>query len=386
MIAAGIDVKPLECLLFMRDVRSRSYFTQMKGRGTRTLLRDDLQKVTPSAAENKARFVIVDAVGVTQSLKTDTRPLERKPTVSLRDLMMGVVMGAVDEDTLTSLANRLTRLDKQLTPEEQTKLTEVSKGIALSTMAKNLLNSFDEDYIDSSGKTQAELIESAVFPFFDPNLREHIETVRKAHDQIIDKETLDKVNAAGWSSDHEARANEYVASFRKFIEDNKDEITALAIFFNGTWKTRPLTLAMIEEVHEALVKANISTERLWSAYGVIRKDKVKTAIPLNKIIDIVSLLRFELGISSELTPYSNIVNFNFMKWTLAKNAGNIHFTEEQMVWLRMVKDFIAASMAISSDDLDLAPFNRHGGLGKFYELIGDEYEALLDEMNLALAV
>ncbi|MCL2093572.1 MAG: DEAD/DEAH box helicase family protein [Treponema sp.] len=386
MIAAGIDVKPLECLLFMRDVRSQSYFTQMKGRGTRTLLKDDLQKVTPSAADNKARFVIVDAVGVTQSLKTDTRPLERMPTVSLKDLMMGVVMGAIDENTLTSLANRLTRLDKQLTPEEQTKLIEVTKGITLSTMARNLLNSFDEDFIDSSGETQEELIEIAVSPFFDPNLREHIEAVRKAHDQIIDKETLDKVTATGWSGDQEAKANEYIASFRKFIEDNKDEITALAILFNGTWKTRPLTLAMIEEVHEALIKVNISTERLWSAYGIIRKAEVKAAGPLNKLIDIVLLLRFELGISSELTPYSNIVNFNFMRWTLAKNAGNIHFTEEQMVWLRMVKDFIAESMAISPYDLDLAPFNRHGGLGKFYDLFGDGYEALLDEMNLALAV
>jgi len=386
MIAAGIDVKPLECLLFMRDVRSRSYFVQMKGRGTRTLLRDDLQKVTPSATENKARFVIVDAVGVTQSLKTDTRPLERKPTVSLKDLMMSVVMGAVDEDTLTSLANRLTRLDKQLTSGEQTKLAEVSKGMALSTMAKNLLYSFDEDYIETSGKTQAELIEIASSPFFNPNLREYIETVRKAHDQIIDNETLDKVTATGWGGDYERKANEYIASFRKFIEDNKDEITALSIFFNGTWKTRPLTLAMIEEVHEALVKTNISTERLWSAYGIVRKTDVKAASPLNKLIDIVSLLRFELGISAELTPYSNIVNFNFMKWTLAKNAGNIHFSDEQMVWLRMVKDFIAESMAISPDDLDLAPFNRHGGLGKFYELFGDGYEKLLDEMNLALAV
>jgi type I restriction enzyme R subunit len=118
MIATGTDVKPVECLLFMRDVRSRNYFEQMKGRGTRTLLVDDLQKVTPSAKGNKARFVIVDAVGVTQSLKTESRTLERKPGVNLKDLMMSVLMSARDEDTLTTLAGRLTRLDKELAPAE----------------------------------------------------------------------------------------------------------------------------------------------------------------------------------------------------------------------------------------------------------------------------
>jgi type I restriction enzyme R subunit len=143
---------------------------------------------------------------------------------------------------------------------------------------------------------------------------------------------------------------------------------------------------MIEEVHTAMAQAGFSAEKLWSAYSVVRKADVKAASPLNKLIDIVSLLRFELGISAELTPYINNVNNNFMKWTLPKNAGQVHFTEEQMLWLRMVKDFIAESMAITPDDLDLAPFNRYGGLGKFYELFGDKYRELLNEMNLALAV
>ena len=132
-------------------------------------------------------------------------------------------------------------------------------------------------------------------------------------------------------------------------------------------------------------KRNLSTERLWSAYSFTQRDKVKTKSPVSKLIDIVSLLRFELGVATELTPYSDTVSYNFMRWTMAKNAGNVHFTEEQMDWLRMIKDFIANSMAITSDDLNLVPFNRFGGLGKFYSLFGDGYEALLDEMNLALA-
>jgi len=134
-----------------------------------------------------------------------------------------------------------------------------------------------------------------------------------------------------------------------------------------------------------LKKAGISTERLWSAYAIVRKDAVKAKTLLNKLIDIVSLIRFELGHTAELKPYSVIVDFNFKKWVFDKNAGHGQFTEEQMVWLRWIKDFIAESMTITKEDLDLAPFVDHGGLGRFYQLFGDGYETLLDEMNLALA-
>ncbi len=385
MIATGTDVKPVECLLFMRDVRSRNYFEQMKGRGTRTLLADDLQKVTPSANGNKERFVIVDAVGVTQSLKTDSRPLDRQPTVTLKDLMLNVVMGDNSEDTLTTLAGRLTRLDKQLTPAEQTKFKENAAGASISDVAKSLLNAFDEDFIEKSGMASEELASAATEPFNNPKLREFVETVRKAHDQIIDNTNLDTVNIAAWNGDYETKAKEYIASFRKFIEDNKDEITALSIFYTGTWRTRAVTYTMIEEVYEGMQKAGITPERLWSAYTITRKDDVKAKAPINKLIDIVSMIRFELGQTAELKPFSVFVDFNFKKWVFNKNAGHGQFTDEQMTWLRWVKDFIAESLAITKADLDLSPFVDHGGLGKFYELFGDQYEKLLDEMNLALA-
>ncbi|MDO4339786.1 MAG: DEAD/DEAH box helicase family protein, partial [Eubacteriales bacterium] len=139
MIATGIDVKPIECLIFMRDVKSKNYFEQMKGRGTRVLSKEDLKKVTPSATENKDHFVIVDAVGVTKSRKSDTRPLERKPAVSMKELMMNVALGAKDEDTLTSLANRVIRLNSQMTPTERKKFEE-KVGASAGIVAENLLN------------------------------------------------------------------------------------------------------------------------------------------------------------------------------------------------------------------------------------------------------
>lgn len=148
MIATGTDIKPLECLLFMRDIKSLNYFEQMKGRGTRTLDFDDLQKVTPSAISAKTHFVIVDAVGVTNTLKTDSRPLERKKSTPLKDLLAAVTFGAQDEDLYVSLANRLARLDRQINEAERATFAEKANGKTINQTVKDLLNAYNPDIID----------------------------------------------------------------------------------------------------------------------------------------------------------------------------------------------------------------------------------------------
>lgn len=404
MIATGTDVKPVECLLFMRDVRSKNYFEQMKGRGTRTLNKDDLKKVTPSAVSNKTHFIIVDAVGVTKSIKTDSRPLERKPGVSLKDLMMSVVMGSRDEDVLVSLANRLTRLDKELTSAEQAKYVEQSNGVTLSQTVQRLLDAFDDDAIEHAARTENHLsdeievsnelidqardrmIEKAAEPFFLPALRNFIENTRKVHDQIIDNVNLDQIGTVGWDKQHKEKAENTISTFRQFIEQHKDEIAALSIIYNQTWKSRPLTLTMIRELYEAMNQPpfNLTHDRLWQAYDAKTPDKVKAKSAVRMLTDIVSLIRFELGFDNELTPFTDVVNYNFMKWTMAKNAGHVHFSDEQVTWLRMIRDHVATSMSITVDDMSLPPFDDCGGLGKFYDLFGEEYETLLDEISSAL--
>ncbi len=214
MIATGTDVKPIECLIFMRDVRSKNYFEQMKGRGTRTLGKDDLQKVSPSATNNKDHFVIVDAVGVTKSKKTETRTLERKPTVSMKELMLNVALGAKDEDTLTSLANRLVRLNSQMTPGERKEFEE-NVGTPAGKLAEALLNAFDEEVIKQTAvdtfqvaepdeeqlnEAKKAMIADTVKPFYDPDTRDFIENIRRSHEQIIDNVNLDTVLFADFDS------------------------------------------------------------------------------------------------------------------------------------------------------------------------------------------
>ena len=397
MIATGTDVKPIECLIFMRDVRSKNYFEQMKGRGTRVLDKEDLQKVTPSATENKDHFVIVDAVGVTKSKKSDTRSLERKPTVGMKELMMNVALGAKDENTLTSLANRIIRLNSQMSSAER-KQFEIKVGASAGVIAENLLNAFDEDVIleqakkntDISNPTeeqiknaQKELVKAASAPFYDPDIRDFIENVRRSHDQIIDSVNLDEVIFAGFDAQQEENVNKVISGFRTFIEENKDEIVALRIIYDAAYKDRPMVIEKLKELYEKLKLQGITVERLWDCYAIKQPDKVKRST-MSQITDLISMIRFEMGYAETLVPFVDKVNYNFMQWTFKKNAGHIQFTEEQMEWLRLIKDHIAVSLSILPEDLDLTPFDRKGGLLGFYDTFGDSYEQILQEMNVAL--
>ena len=397
MIATGTDVKPLECLIFMRDVRSKNYFEQMVGRGTRTIGVDDLQKVTPSATENKDHFVIVDAVGVTKSKKSETRSLERKPTVSMKELMMNVALGDKSEDTLTSLANRISRLDKQMTDKEHKEFKK-NVGLPARDIANNLLNAFDEDVIAEQAKSlilsgvpthqdiekaQKELLDDATKPFYNPDNRDFIENIRRSHDQVIDTVNLDSVVFAGFDSQREENSDKVITSFRKFIEENKNEIIALRIIYNENCKDRPMVIEQLKALYEKLKKKNITVERLWDCYYIKFTDKVKRGT-VAQLTDLISIIRFEIGATNELTTFADRVNANFKEWTFRKNAGYSQFTEEQMEWLRLIKDHIISSLSILDEDLDYTPFDHKGGLLGFYEAFGDNYKNILNEMNVAL--
>ena len=398
MIATGTDVKPIECLIFMRDVRSKNYFEQMKGRGTRVLGKDDLQKVTPSATENKDHFVIVDAVGVTKSKKSETRTLERKPSVSMKELMLNVALGARDADTLTSLANRVIRLNSQMSPSERKEFAQVV-GLPANQLAENLLNAFDEDVLtaQAQGKfqthtpteeqlqtVQQEAAGQAAAPFCRPEVRDFIENVRRSHEQIIDNTNPDTLLFAGFDTQKEETADRVIRTFHEFIEENKDEIIALRILYSQTYRDRPMAIEKLKALYQKLRGKGVTIERLWDCYVIKKPDKVKGSSTLRQLADLVSMIRFEMGQADSLQPFADKVNYNFQQWTFRRNAGAVHFTPEQMEWLQLVKDHIATSLSIQTEDLDLSPFDRKGGLGRFYEVFGEQYEAILTEMNREL--
>jgi type I restriction enzyme R subunit len=391
MIATGTDIKPLEVLLFMRDVKSTNYFQQMIGRGSRTISDDDLQKVSRTA-KVKTHFVIVDAIGATKSKKTDSRPLERKPSVSLKDLLGAVMMGARDEDLFTSLANRLIRLDKQLTTDEKTQIKELSNGKTINTLIKDLLNAYDPDAIEAVATEQhteekeaQELLIQEAASSFNGELNNYIENVRRVHEQIIDTINLDTVLVADWDTESTDKAHEVIAEFQAYIEEHKDEITALKIFYNEPYNRRNISSKMVKELLENLRanKPSLAPNYVWEAYRQLEETNPQS--PKSELIALVSLLRRLTGLDTNLTGYDVTIDRNFQKWIFDKHKGaGQKFTEEQMEWLRMIKEHIATSFHIEVDDLDYTPFDSKGGRGKMWQLFGAEMNNLIDELNEAL--
>ncbi len=417
MIATGTDVKAIECLIFMRDVRSHNYFEQMKGRGTRTLGKDELQKRSPSAQTAKTHFVIVDAVGVSKSVKTDSRPMERKPMTSLKDLLHFVMMGNKDEDVVTSVGNRLNRLEKEMSPAEKEKFTQLSNGKTISQVIHECWDAFNPDVIEANssvilneaiirekenpfvmvspaepltkGFSEAEARAEAqnqlltkVSDTLSAPLIDYIIKVRQSHDQVIDNINIDTVEFAGWDGKAKENAEALVTSFTEYITAHKDEITALSIYYNQPYNRRAVTFQMIKELLEKLRqdKPILAPLRVWQAYAKL--DNVNPSSPLNELTALVALIRRVSGIDPVLVAYEQTVNKNFQKWVFGKQAGTLKFNDEQMEWLRMIKDFIADSIHLQKDDIEhLSPFVDKGGLMRFYNLFGDNYEQIIDELN-----
>lgn len=406
MIATGTDVKPLECLLFMRDVKSRNYFEQMKGRGTRTIDLDALKKVTPTAKFTKDHFVIVDAIGVTKSLKTDSRPLEKKPGVPLKDLLGAIAVGARDEDLFTSLAGRLARLEKQITEKEKTTFQEKANGKTISQVVKELLNAYNPDTLEEiryKVETQyageapvlkeekynelVNALQDKAATVFNGELNSYIENVRKAHAQMIDHINPDTILNVGWDKDNTEKAQTLIQDFTAWIESHRDEITALQIFYDQPYRRRELTYKMIKDVYELLKteKPLLAPLHVWRAYEQLGQSNPAHAGPKNELIALVSLIRKVSGIDANLTAFDKTVDKNFQDWVFRKQAGTLKFTVEQMQWLRMIKDYVANSFHIDRDDFDLSPFIANGGLTKMWNLFGEQTDEIINELNEALA-
>ena len=406
MIATGTDVKPLEVLLFMRDVRSKGYYEQMKGRGVRSLDAEGLKRVSASADGAKTRFVLIDAVGVEKSLKTDTRPLDRQPGVSLKSLLHGVALGSRDDDTLLSLADRLLRLARQIDDKAQARIAKASGGIPVAELGKALIQALNPDAIMQAALATAEAqgitrnedtllpeeiaaaravrVAAACAPFDNPALRDEIENARREREQIVDHINLDRVTHSGFSEQAEAQARDTIQSFADYLQAHKDEIAALGFFYSQPYRRRALTYEMVDELHERLSKPPLmlTTERLWSAYARVQAAQVKGASGKRRLTDLVSLVRFALGLEAELQPFADQVDRRFQTWIFRHNAQRgTAFTPEQTEWLRLMKDHIASSCSIARSDFDYAGLADKGGLQKVWQVFGAELDGLMAEMN-----
>ena len=404
MIATGTDIRPVEVVIFLRSVKSRVLFEQMKGRGVRVIDPTELRAVTPDA-HAKTHFVIVDCVGITETPLADTYPLERNKSVPFNALLEHVAMGGSDPDVLSSLAGRLARLARECGPDEDARIRETSGGAGLSQIAHGIVDALDPDVQQARARrthgltgsqeptepqtrqaAQA-LAKEAVEPLATrPALRQLLQDIKRELEQVIDEVSKDALLFAGASAEARERARALVASFERFIAENKDEIDALQFFFSVPHRDH-LRYDDIKAL-AAAIKApprSWTPEVLWRAYEVLDKDKVRGASGKRLLTDIVSLVRFALRQDSELVPHAERVRAKFERWMAQQATRGRQFTEQQIRWLEMIRDHVAASLEIAIEDFDDVPFAQEGGRGRASQVFGKELEPLLRELNEVLA-
>ena len=422
MIATGTDIKPLEIVFFMRSVASKNFFEQMKGRGVRVVSETEMEQVNPGI-KRKTRYLIVDAVGVTERVQTESRPLEKKPTVSFDKLLDAAALGTTEVAAVESLAGRLIRLERRFDDELEAEVVKTAQGQTLSTIAKTMLAAIDPDEVLSQAKqgkaeylepTQKEIaairetrIKAALAPLAtNPDLRNLLKKISKAAEQTIDIISRDTLLYAGPAQASTQNNAETAKSFREYIEQHKTEITALELLYSRPYKRR-LTEPMLKELERTLREQHASwtEDNLWNAFAAARPGRVKGRSQAGRFADLVALVRFALEQQPVLEPFAESVTTRFNEWLTdkAKQSGSVFpplnqgeeqqrrdasatvFSREQLSWLYLIRDHIATSLSIEAEDFEFAPFNQRGGLGKAHQLFGEELPILLEELNEVLA-
>ncbi len=399
MLSTGTDVKPLECLLFMRDVKSSVYFEQMKGRGTRVISKDDFRQVVPDEI-SKTHFVIVDAVGVCETDKSDSYPLERKKSVSLEKLMTSIALGIRDEDTVSSLAGRIARLNRRIEDKERKEIQEIA-GMPINQMIGTLLDSINYDNQINRAKAKFgtaepteeqvktaydEMAKESCAPFNKPELRNTILDIQRRDEQTIDTVSRDGIIFAGPDESASRNARITIDNFQKYIEEHRDELAAIQIIYSKPYSKRHATYEDIKKISDSIRKPPyyLTPEKVWRAYERLEKSKVRGAGPQKLLTNIISLVRFASGEKDTLEPFPMDVDRRFEHWLEYQKARNKSFSTEQMEWLRGIKDQIASSIEITMDDFESTPFYEKGGPIKAQKLFGPELPSIINELNEVL--
>ena len=345
MIATGTDVKPIEIVFFMRSVRSRTFFEQMKGRGVRVINDTDLQAVTPDA-RSKDRFVIVDAVGISHEDLTDTVSLEKKPSVSFEKLLEQVAFGNREADA-PLLAGQPpgapgppAQLGRSPAPDRCRRRAlhpRARRGAGRGARSRRPdRGGADGDgrrpirRLQPSRRPRHELLGEAAQPIAaNPELRAKLVELKHSYEQTIDTTSVDTVLKAGYSEEATEAARGIVRDFEAFIAEHRDEIDALQILFSRPYRRR-LTFEQVRELAEAIKRPprQWTPEVLWEAYERLDRSKVHGSGE-RTLADLVSLVRFAVHEQDELVPYAEQVRERFDNWLAQQESAGRTFTPEQ---------------------------------------------------------
>ncbi len=415
MIATGTDIKAVEVVLFMRAVKSRAFFEQMKGRGVRIMKADDLQSVTPDA-QAKDHFVIVDAVGVCEQDKTDSRPMEQKPTVSFEKLLQAVAFGNTEDDVLTSRAGRLARMEHRISPEDDQKIRArqrrlrpqrpqptASSNPSTPTPLDQQINVAWAERSEARGISAAGAQPRSATQPKSPRGRQTpirpaaARPARPAEAQVGNRHRHHQRRRS-------ARRRLLARSprprqrpgpvLRAIHRDHKDEITALQVLYSKPYKHR-ITFEAVKgsptpsksrhtcgtnpssgtptppwKSPGSRAPAGTASSPTWSPWSASPSTRTTSSSPSPS----ASMPTSKRGSPPRAPPLPQG----------ERRGEGSRFTAEQLKSLEMIRDHIAANLNIEPDDFEYAPFSQQGGLGRAHQLFGRDLAPIIETLNTAL--
>lgn len=359
LVATGTDVKPLEVLVFMRDINSEVLYTQMKGRGCRTIDDDKLRNVTTNA-NSKDFYYLIDAVGVTEhekSMPTPNGGEGRKKVLSLKDLLEHLAHGEVSNENLNLLAGYLSNVNKKAEPEDLIELNELIKTTAIKQICLDIYAAIDPDnkafpeYKDiNDPNTERKALISALIN--NVKARKKLLEVNAGFIKIAVEET-DKLISAGFSKE---QSKQYIDSFEKYLEENKDEVEALRILYNQ--KKVAITYSMLKDLEKKLLAYNnqFKSEFLWTCYQTLNGESGKVK-PLNKetelgvLTNLIPLVRYGYKIDNELVSLKRRFGSYF---NLYCGQAWRKFTPEQVEIVQQIAEYIVQNGCITNIELNKA--------------------------------
>jgi type I restriction enzyme R subunit len=318
----------------------------------------------------------------------------------LERLLNYVAQGGTDPDALTTLAGRLARMQREFSTAQLMELKDLAGGRSFPDLAHGLLNACDPDaQIEAARKLPGvtgapteeeikraanELAQKAVTPFLKSAFRRRILEVRAQNEQTLDRHTIDDVLYSGFDATAVEKAQAKVKDFRTWIQQHRDEFTALQALYTGT---RPLKLSLkdLRQLKDAVARPPLAATptQLWRAFQAVEIEKVKG--PGGEVLaDLVTLVRHALIPALTLVPYREELRERYQAWLKQRDADNT-FTAEQREWLDRMADHIGTSLAVAPEDFEDGWFGQHGSLGRAHGLFGDKLKPLLTELNERLA-
>lgn len=350
LVATGTDVKPLEVVMFMRDVESLPLYIQMKGRGVRTIGDEQLRNVTPNAF-SKDCFYLVDAVGVTEHEKTIPTATDESTTkiITLKELLERISHGYFPDEYLKRLAATLARIYNKADDSQRKEFARLSHD-DMKELSARIYDALEKGTLPPFVNTEKPNLErkGLVSPLANhADARRYllilaagfVNTLMPGEDTLISK---------GFSIDEAKCTTE---AFEEFCRENADEIEALRIIYNN--EGEPITYSMLKELEHKLKIANnhLAPKQIWNSYAILSPSKVKrstTKEESDALTNIIQLVRFAFRQIERLDSVVTTSKQYFNLW-LGQNQREI--TDKQREVISRIVDYIASNGACTVRDI-----------------------------------